>query len=129
MPRRSAAATDIHANLARLGARHRLAELHEEMAAINRAYPDLGRAAPIGAREVPLPRARKRAGMSAAQKAEVSRRMKAYWAARRAGKSGASKSATANSGAKTKRTMSAAARKKISAAQKKRWAKQKAAEA
>jgi len=66
---------------ARQGARARVAELNAELAAIYRAFPDLrGSAAKSAGGK------RKRPGMTAAQKAEVSRRMKAYWAARRAKK-------------------------------------------
>jgi hypothetical protein len=64
---------------ARQGAAARVAELNAELAAIYRTFPDLRVGAKAGAAGVK----RKRRGMTAAQKTEVSRRMKAYWAARR----------------------------------------------
>jgi hypothetical protein len=71
---------------ARQGAASRVAELNAELSAIYRAFPELrsgsGRASTTGA----VARKRKRRGMTAAQKAEVSKRMKAYWAARKAKK-------------------------------------------
>jgi len=75
---------------ARRGAEARIAELTTELNEIYRAFPDLrrdsARSAPAttGARG----RRRRRKPMSAAQKAAVSKRMKAYWAARRGGKKG-----------------------------------------
>jgi hypothetical protein len=74
-------------DLARKGAAARLAELHAEQAAILKAFPELKRG--IGPRYTDdgttiLTRTRRRRRkMSAAQKAEVSRRMKKYWANRR----------------------------------------------
>jgi hypothetical protein len=70
---------------ARRGAEARVAELTAELNEIYRAFPDLRRGVPrpttstggAGARR------RLRKPMSAAQKAEVSKRMKKYWAARR----------------------------------------------
>jgi hypothetical protein len=67
---------------ARQGATSRVAELNAELAAIYRVFPDLRK----GAVKTAAPSKRKRRGMTAAQKAEVSKRMKAYWAARRAKK-------------------------------------------
>jgi hypothetical protein len=74
-------------DLARRGAAARLAELHAEQAAILRAFPELKR----GVRPrytddgttILASTRRGRRKMSAAQKAEVSRRMKKYWANRR----------------------------------------------
>lgn len=68
---------------ARHGAAARVAELNAELAAIYRTFPDLraGSKTPTATR-----RQRKRRAMTAAQKAAVSKRMKAYWAARNAGK-------------------------------------------
>ena len=75
---------------ARRGAEARVAELTSELNEIYRAFPDLRRgsthSAPattgVGGRR------RQRKPMSAAQKAAVSKRMKAYWAARRGAKKG-----------------------------------------
>ena len=67
---------------ARQGAAARVADLNAELAAIYRVFPDLRG----GVKASALGRKRKRRGMSAAQKAEVSKRMKKYWAARRAKK-------------------------------------------
>jgi len=72
---------------ARRGAEARVAELTAEMNDIYRAFPDLRRAS---ARSAPATtvggRRQRRKPMSAAQKAAVSKRMKAYWAARKAKK-------------------------------------------
>jgi hypothetical protein len=68
---------------ARQGAAVRVAELNAELTAIYRVFPDLRggtKASAVGGK-------RKRRGMTAAQKAEVSKRMKKYWAQRRAKKS------------------------------------------
>jgi hypothetical protein len=67
-----------------LGASRRIAEINAELADIHKAFPQLKR----GARRTETsraeaPRRRGRRSMSADEKAEVSRRMKAYWAARR----------------------------------------------
>jgi len=73
---------------ARRGAEARITELTAELNDIYRAFPDLRR----GVTRSAAPRAgvgelrRKRKPMSTAQKAEVSKRMKKYWAARRAKK-------------------------------------------
>ena len=73
---------------ARRGAEARIAELTAELNEIHRAFPDLRRGAigPSAARDGAGRRRQKRKPMSAAQKAEVSRRMKKYWAARKAKK-------------------------------------------
>ena len=82
---------------ARRGAEVRLAELTQELAAIYSAFPDLrsgrgargGRkqAAALAAASAPAGRgARKRRGMTAAQRKAVSARMKRYWAERRKAK-------------------------------------------
>ena len=72
--------------LARLGAVARLEQLREEEAAIRAEFPELfggrrgsGRA---GAKE-PGPRKRRRPAMTAAQRKDVSERMRKYWAERR----------------------------------------------
>ena len=73
---------------ARRGAEARVAELTAELNEIYRAFPDLRRGAtPAPASNASGGRRRQnRKPMSTAQKAEVSKRMKAYWAARRAKK-------------------------------------------
>ena len=70
--------------LARLGAVARLEQLREEEAAIRSEFPELfgggrgnGQAKNAGARK------RRRKAMSAAQRKEVSERMRKYWAERR----------------------------------------------
>ena len=72
--------------LARLGAVARLEQLREEEAAIRAEFPELfggrrgnGRAAA----KDPAPKARRRRTMNAAQRKEVSERMRKYWAERR----------------------------------------------
>jgi hypothetical protein len=68
----------------RIGASRRIAEISAELAQIHKAFPELQRAQP---KATPARRARVtrrgRRSMSATEKAEVSRRMKKYWAARR----------------------------------------------
>jgi hypothetical protein len=85
---------------ARQGAAVRVTELREELASIYKAFPELRkgnlddpftrrtRAAKDGGVGIGNGRKRKRRGMTAAQKAEVSKRMKKYWATRRAKKGG-----------------------------------------
>jgi hypothetical protein len=70
---------------ARRGAEARIAELTAELNDIYKAFPDL-RTGGASAPKVAGGRRRKRRGMTAAQKAEVSKRMKKYWAAKRAKK-------------------------------------------
>jgi hypothetical protein len=70
---------------ARRGAEARIAALTAELNDIYKAFPDL-RSGGASASQVAGGRRRKRRGMTAGQKAEVSKRMKAYWAARRAKK-------------------------------------------
>ena len=65
---------------AKHGAAARVAELNAELTAIYRVFPDLRGGA---ASRSPVARKRKRRPMTAAQKAEVSKRMKKYWASRR----------------------------------------------
>jgi hypothetical protein len=82
---------DVLQQLARLGAKARLAELRSEEAAIRRAFPDLfgrGRQSSEGGA---VRGRRRRRGMSAAARKAVSARMKKYWAARRKAKGGAAK--------------------------------------
>ena len=71
---------------ARRGAEARVAELTAELNEIYKAFPDLRSGGASAPRVAGGARRRKRRGMSAAQKAEVSKRMKKYWAQRRAKK-------------------------------------------
>jgi len=72
---------------ARQGAAARVAELNAELAAIFRVFPELRRGVKKGEGGlVGNGRKPRRRGMTAAQKAEVSKRMKKYWADRRAKK-------------------------------------------
>jgi hypothetical protein len=68
---------------ARRGAEARIAELTAELNDIYKAFPDLRRRGPSASQVAGGGRRRKRRGMTAAQKAEVSKRMKKYWAERR----------------------------------------------
>jgi hypothetical protein len=123
--------------LARLGARSRLTELHQEMAALRRAFPDLSDSPhkPRGRSHGSLDGAgqqktRKRKTMSAAARKAVAARMKAYWAKRRlaaSGTDGAAETKPEKREPEKKSTLSAAGRAAISAAQKKRWAARKRA--
>ena len=83
--------------LARLGAQARLAQLVAEMDALLNAFRELGlqsartpqaHAQPAAKSVAPQRRARRVHRMSAAERAAVSARMKAYWAARRKAKKG-----------------------------------------
>jgi hypothetical protein len=71
---------------ARRGAEARVAELTAELNEIYKAFPDLrrGSARSTASTAGAVGRRRRRKPMSAAQKAEVSKRMKAYWAGKRA---------------------------------------------
>ena len=72
--------------LARLGAVARLEQLKEEEAAIRAEFPELfgGRRGNGRAAKEPAPRKRRRRPeMTAAQRKEVSERMRKYWAERR----------------------------------------------
>ena len=73
---------------ARRGAEARIVELTAELNDIYKAFPDLrgGSARPTTSKAGAGVRRRRRKPMSAAQKAEVSKRMKKYWAARKAKK-------------------------------------------
>ena len=73
---------------ARRGAEARISELTAELNEIYRAFPNLrrGAARSTASRAAAGARRRRRKPMSAAQKAAVSKRMKAYWAARKAKK-------------------------------------------
>ena len=81
---------------ARLGAEARVAQLHAELNEIYRAFPALrrGRGAGSSTEAPATPQAGRRRGrrtMTAAQRREVSQRMKRYWAARRRGPEGKKK--------------------------------------
>lgn len=68
------------------GAQARVQELQQELTSIYRAFPGLrrgGGGAAAAASDRPV---RRRKPMTAAQKREVSRRMKKYWAERRKAK-------------------------------------------
>lgn len=73
--------------LAIVGARARLQELQGEIAALVKAFPEIGRGS---AKSVATTLKRKKSGrktpMTAAERKEVSERMKRYWASRRAAK-------------------------------------------
>jgi hypothetical protein len=73
---------------ARRGAEARIAELTAELNDIYKAFPDLRRGSTRSATATTGTggRRRRRKPMSAAQKVEVSKRMKKYWAAQRAKK-------------------------------------------
>jgi hypothetical protein len=88
---------------ARMGAEARLRTIEDEQQAILRVFPELQDGAAPARRNSTAPRGRRRR-MSAAERKAVGKRMKAYWAKRRA--------ETAQSAAKPKRKggMSAAAR-------------------
>ena len=82
-------------DLARKGAEHRYEELKAEIAALVKHFPHLSGLGPVSHR-IDLSaepaatidrKPRTRSKMSAAQRAAVSKRMKAYWEARRKAKS------------------------------------------
>jgi len=80
--------------LARLGANARITELETEIAAIRKEFPDVvssnGATAPAVHRtRQRQTKRRKRSHMTAAMRAQVSKRMKAYWAQRRKASKGA----------------------------------------
>jgi hypothetical protein len=122
--------------LARLGAQSRLTELHQEMAALRRAFPDLSdsphkaRGRSPSSNGAGRRQTRKRKRMSASARKAVAERMRAYWAKRRTasgGTDGAAETKSEKPEPKKKSTLSAAGRAAISAAQKKRWAARKRA--
>lgn len=72
--------------LARLGAVARLEQLREEEAAIRAEFPELfggRRGSGKAAGKDPATRRKRRPAMTAAQRKEVSERMRKYWAERR----------------------------------------------
>ena len=114
-----ATARNHESEWAKVGARTRLNEIREEMAAILNKYPELKSEAARG----PGKTGRK---ISAAARAAMSEGMRKYWARRKgAGGSSASKAGKGRSG---RRKVSAEARAKMAAAQKARWAKAKQAQ-
>jgi hypothetical protein len=82
---------------ARLGAEARVAQLHAELNEIYRAFPGLrARRSGTGTAKAPAqsPKGARRRGrrtMTAAQRREVSQRMKRYWAGRRRAQDGKKK--------------------------------------
>ena len=80
--------------LARCGAEARIKELEAEIAAIRAEFRSGGGGVPSPfSQRARKASARKRPGMSVAQKAEVSKRMKAYWAKKRAQKAAGKRAA------------------------------------
>lgn len=73
--------------LAVVGARARLQELQGEIAALVKAFPEIGRGS-AGPAATTLKRKKpgRKTPMTAAERKEVSERMKRYWASRRAAK-------------------------------------------
>jgi hypothetical protein len=80
-----------------LGAEQRLKQIAEEAAVIHREFPQLRRGPSATTAQVPVPRGvdeslarpvgrRRRRKLSEAQRKAISKRMKAYWKGRRAGK-------------------------------------------
>jgi hypothetical protein len=78
--------------LAAVGARARMVELKSEIAGLVKAFPELARGSTAISGVVATVAKRTKPGrktpMSKAERQEVSRRMKKYWAARRAEKNG-----------------------------------------
>lgn len=111
-------------DLARLGAKARIAELIAEIESLIEAFPGIGKT-PARAAAPEQAGPRKRRKMSAATKAKL----RASWARRKAGTAEAPAEAGGEAPAPTprtkKRTLSAAGRERIIAGQKKRWAKKK----
>ena len=110
-------------DLARTGAEARLEALRAEQAALLAAFPDL-RGSSSGQTRAPQartsqgaatarPARKRRGGMSPAQRKAVGERMRAYWAARRAEKSGgaSAQSASDEGGARKTRGKKRARRK------------------
>jgi hypothetical protein len=111
------------------GAQERLQAISEERAAIIRVFPDLrthstARAASLDGALPVVQKARKRRTMSAAERKAVGKRMKAYWAKRRAAKGQSAKKAARK--AKRKGGMSAEARKAVGERMRMYWAARRA---
>ncbi len=123
---------DVLRRLAQLGAQARLEQLEMERRAILAAFPDLARSGrarrPARGAQAPVPRTpaaatprrRRRAGMTAAQRKEVSERMTKYWADRRKAKGKPEKAAAKPR--RRRRTMNAAQRKEVSERMTRYWA-------
>ena len=109
---------------ARLGAEARLKTIPEEQQAILTVFPELQDGAAPAARISPAPRAGRRR-MSAAERKAVGRRMRAYWAKRRAEKGQTVKKSAAQP--RRKGGMSAAARKAQGDRMRAYWAAKRAA--
>jgi hypothetical protein len=110
---------------ARMGAEARLKTLQEEQQAILRVFPELrDGAAPARRPSSPALRGRRRR-MSAAERKAVGKRMRAYWAKRRAEKSQTAEKATRKT--KRKGEMSVEARKRRGERMKAYWAARRAA--
>jgi hypothetical protein len=114
-----------------VGAEARLRAIFEERAAIMRAFPDLGRASGPGSVSVDgaAPTGRKRRGMSPAQRKAVGKRMKAYWAKRRAERASETSQPRSRAGRKARKGMSAEARKRQGERMKAYWAAKRAQKA
>jgi hypothetical protein len=110
---------------ARVGAEARLKAISDEQQAILSAFPELGDGAAPGRRAASpaAAPARKRRGMSAAQRKAVGERMKRNWAKRRAEKGATAKKAASK--AKRKGGMSAEARKRQAERMRAYWAKRR----
>jgi hypothetical protein len=107
----------IH-ELARVGAQARLGAIESERKAILQVFPTLGSRPAASRIGSPAPAGRTRRGMSPSQRKAVGKRMKAYWASRRAekasGREAVSKTSQRQRPSRSKsgrRGMSAAARK------------------
>jgi len=104
---------------ARMGAEARLRTIQEEQQTIFRVFPELQNGAASAPRTSPASPGRRRR-ISAAERKAVGRRMRAYWAKRRAEKSGTAKKAARTT--KRKGGMSAANRKAQGERMKAYWA-------
>jgi hypothetical protein len=107
---------------ARMGAQARLRTIQQEQQAILRVFPELQDGAAPARHTSPAPRGRRRR-MSAAERKAVGRRMRAYWAKRRAEKTGSQKAVSKQ---KRKGGMSAAARKRQGERMKAYWTAKRA---
>jgi hypothetical protein len=108
---------------ARTGAEARLRTIQEEQQAILRVFPDLRDGAAPAPRTSPARRPGRRL-MSAAERKAVGRRMRAYWAKRRAEKASVGKAAAKR---KRKGGMSADARKRQGERMRAYWAAKRGA--
>ena len=117
---------------ARIGAEARLKAIAEERQAIFTAFPELRDGAAPAKRTVSAAAApaRKRRGMSPAQRKVVGQRMKAYWAKRRTEKAGTTQAEGAAARQPSKRQgMSAEARKAQGERMRAYWAARRARKA